>query len=124
MEPWGVWLCPPRPRSIPGGRQGKGPDGSEILRLLANWALEAPAHPRARSVGPAGEGRSRRRECSCPPSPPARACSLRDQDPPEGQPTPSEETHRGKRSRPQQVLIGTRPQGEEACRAGQYLFSG
>ncbi|XP_022379030.1 ATP-dependent DNA helicase Q5-like isoform X2 [Enhydra lutris kenyoni] len=32
-----------------------------------------------------------------------RACTLkRDQDPPEGQPTPSEEIHRGKRSRPQQ----------------------
>ncbi|XP_027968349.1 ATP-dependent DNA helicase Q5 isoform X1 [Eumetopias jubatus] len=31
-----------------------------------------------------------------------RACTLRDQGPPEGQPTPTKETHRGKRSRPQQ----------------------
>ncbi|XP_045839722.1 ATP-dependent DNA helicase Q5 isoform X2 [Meles meles] len=39
-----------------------------------------------------------------------RVCTLRDQDPPEGQPTPSEETHRGKRSRPQQEKPENRAQ--------------
>ncbi|KAB0400735.1 hypothetical protein E2I00_008363 [Balaenoptera physalus] len=40
------------------------------------------------------------------------ACPLRDQRPPEGQPTPTKEAQRGKRPRPQQVLRGTRPWGK------------
>ena len=43
-----------------------------------------------------------------PAPPPASACPLRDQRPPEGQPSPTEEAQRGKRPRPQQVPRGTR----------------
>lgn len=54
--------------------------------------------------------------------PPASPCSLRDQNCPEGQPSPLKETQAGKRPRPQQVLEEVR--GEEESRLGQGLGSG
>lgn len=52
--------------------------------------------------------------------PSASARPLRDQGPPEGQPTLTKETQRGKRPRPLQVLTGTRrwQEGGPADQAG------
>ncbi|XP_057570439.1 ATP-dependent DNA helicase Q5 isoform X3 [Hippopotamus amphibius kiboko] len=68
----GVWGPPTAPETCPGEEDG-------AVGCLA-------AHPQAE--GCAREGPS--------------ACSLRDQRPPEGQPTPTKEAQRGKRPRPQQ----------------------
>uniref|UniRef100_A0A8D0NWR9 Set2 Rpb1 interacting domain-containing protein n=1 Tax=Sus scrofa TaxID=9823 RepID=A0A8D0NWR9_PIG len=100
MEPWGTWLPTPGPRSVPRRGPGEGTGYSEILWSplakpsfggpFLQWASQAGAE------GTAGAG------ALTPALPPASACLPRDQGTPDGRPTPTKKTQRGKRPGPQQ----------------------
>lgn len=89
---------------------GEGTGYSEILwSPLAKPSFGGPFlqwASRAGAEGTAGAG------ALTPALPPASACLPRDQGPPDGRPTPTKKTQRGKRPGPQQVLGGVRLWGD------------